>query len=60
MKCHFKRLLSRGAPSTVTVKEEGPQRDVKIWNGGPSARNAAEMGDHFMLMDPQPKRLSDA
>src|SRR6218665_1171243 len=28
----------------------------KIWKGGPSARNAAQRGDHSMLMDPQPKR----
>ena len=27
----------------------------KIWKGGPSARNAAQRGDHSMLMDPQPK-----
>src|SRR6218665_870822 len=26
----------------------------KIWKGGPSARNAAQRGDHSMLMDPQP------
>src|SRR6218665_2905099 len=28
----------------------------KIWKGVPSARNAAQRGDHSMLMDPQPKR----
>src|SRR6218665_1744232 len=28
----------------------------KIWKGGPSARNAAQRGDHSMLMYPQPKR----
>src|SRR6218665_2752877 len=28
----------------------------KIWKGGPSARNAAQRGDHSMLMDPQSKR----
>src|SRR6218665_3577620 len=28
----------------------------KIWKGGPSGRNAAQRGDHSMLMDPQPKR----
>jgi len=28
----------------------------KIWKGEPSARNAAQRGDHSMLMDPQPKR----
>jgi len=28
----------------------------RIWKGGPSARNAAQRGDHSMLMDSQPKR----
>src|SRR6218665_743 len=27
-----------------------------IWKGGPSARNAAQRGDHSTLMDPQSKR----
>ena len=28
----------------------------KIWKGGPSAGNAAQGGDHTMLMGPQPKK----
>src|SRR6218665_1955728 len=32
----------------------------KIWKGGSSARNAAQHGDHSMLMSPQPKRPSAA
>src|SRR6218665_3964934 len=27
----------------------------KLWKGGPSARNAAQRGDHSLLMDPQQK-----
>src|SRR6218665_1323650 len=45
-------LLLRGAHSPVTAKEERVEGNVKFGR----ARNAAQRGDHFMMMGPQPKR----
>src|SRR6218665_491470 len=54
------------APLQETTTQRRPQpshgqkrrtsEKCKIWKGRPSARNAAQRGDHSMLMDPQPKR----
>src|SRR6218665_2471358 len=54
------------APRQETTTQRRPQPShgqkrrtserCKIWKGGPSARNAAQRGDHSMLMDPQSKR----
>jgi len=49
----FKRLLLRGAPSPVTDKEEGLERDVKF---GSVDHQTSQRKDHSMLMDPQPKK----
>src|SRR6218665_440782 len=46
---------SEALPAQPRTKKKDLER-CKIWKGGPSARNAAQSGDHSMLMDPQPKR----
>src|SRR6218665_1603874 len=47
---------SEAIPAQSRTKRRTSER-CKIWKGGPSVRNAAQRGDHSMLMDPQPKRL---
>src|SRR6218665_377491 len=45
---------SEALPAQSRTKRRTSER-CKIWKGGPSARNAAQREDHFMLMDLQPK-----
>src|SRR6218665_2668446 len=47
---------SEALPAQSRTKKKDLRERCKIWKGGPSARNAAQTGDHSMLMDPQSKR----
>src|SRR6218665_557879 len=46
-------LSGRSQPSH---RQKRTSERCKIWKDGPSERNAAQMEDHCMLMDPQLKR----
>jgi len=53
---HLKETTTQSRSQPSHGQKRRTWERCKIWKGGPSATNAAQRGDHSMLMDPQPKR----